>query len=304
MTNLAPLPVRGDCFLMDNSNLSTFATCPRSGFYKILRKRRVKKNRAALFFGGAIHKALEFRDREQAKFVTAPTEEGMINELIEKYDGVEIDDNEYRNLDYAIRTIQKYNQIYKFDNELAITLPDGNVAVELPFALHVGDLEVNSSILISDPDIDEGRPTVKYFDRIKVIFTGKIDRVCIKNGEYFIFDHKTTSMGGPTFFDEFYTSLQFKGYKWAVEQILGIRISGVIINGLICRPPLKSGEVNFTFDRHEIYIDDSLIHEWQTSFMLTVQEAFNSFLMQDQFETPEIRTLRILRRLPTARSPA
>lgn len=272
---------------MDNSNLSTFATCPRSGFYKILRKRRLKKSRAALFFGSAIHKALETRDIEQAKFVTAETEEKMIDALIEKYEDVQLDDQEYRNLDYAIRTIKEYNRVYRFDNELAITLPDGKVAVELPFALHVGDIEVNQTILVSDPDIDEGKPTVKYFDKIRVIFTGKIDRVCQKNGEYFVFDHKTTSMGGPTFFDEFYTSLQFKGYKWAVEQILGIRITGVIINGLVCRPPLKNGGVNFTFDRHEIYLDDSLIHEWQTTFMLTVQEAFNSFLGQSDYDSPE-----------------
>src|SRR5690606_1937638 len=152
---------------------------------------------------------------------------------------------------------------YKYDPLTAITLPSGEVAVELPFALHIGDIPIEREIWVTDPDIDSGEPTLRYFDKIKVIFTGKIDRVCRKNDSLYLLDHKTTSIGGPTFFQEFYTALQFKGYKWAVEQMLGEPVAGVIINGLICRAPLKNGNINFTFDREIIQLDDSLVEEWQ-----------------------------------------
>jgi len=34
-----------------------------------------------------------------------------------------------------------------------------------------------------------------------------------------LFDHKTSSIGGPNFFSEFFTALQFRGYKFAAEQL-------------------------------------------------------------------------------------
>lgn len=282
-----PIELKGDIFTIDNSNLSTISTCPRSAFYKLVLKRRKVKSRAALFFGGAIHKALEVRDLEQAALITQEVEDKMLDKLVETYDGTEWDANEYRTLDYAIKTIQHYNKLYKFDALTAINLPSGEVAVELPFALHIGDVEVGQNMLVSDPDLNNGEPTVKYFDKIKIVFTGKIDRIVRKDGAVFLLDHKTTSMGGPTFFQEFYTSLQFKGYKWATEQLLGEPVAGVIINGLVCRPPLKSGGINFTFDRDTIYLDDSVIEEWQNSFMITVQEYLNYFFAQSNFPTQE-----------------
>lgn len=209
MNLVQPLPVVGDMFLMDNSNLGTISTCPRSAFYKLLLKRRLRKSRAALFFGGAIHKALEIRDREQAALITKPIEEKMIDGLIECYEDVELDAMEYRNLDYAIKTIQKYNELYMFDPLLAITLPTGEVAVELPFALPVGEIKIDRSLFVIDPDWNNGLPGWKYFDHLKIIFTGKIDRVCKKaDGETYLLDHKTSSMGGATFFSEFFTALQ------------------------------------------------------------------------------------------------
>ena len=272
---------------MDNSNLSTISTCPRSAFYKLILKRRKVKNRAALFFGGVIHKALEVRDLEQEVLISQEVEDKMIQKMMEEYEDTEMEMGEYRTLDYAIKTVKQYNKTYKFDALTAIQLPSGQIAVELPFALHVGNIEVQREILISDPDINEGAPTMKYFDHIKIVFTGKIDRVVRKNGGLFLLDHKTTSMGGPTFFQEFYTSLQFKGYKWALEQIIGEPVQGVIINGLVCRPPLKSGDINFTFDRDTIYLDDTVIEEWQNSFMITVQEFFQYIFNQEGYDTQE-----------------
>ena len=281
-----PLQLFGNKLLMDNSTLGAINTCNRSAAYKYLLHRQLNKPRAALFFGGAIHKALEVRDLHREVFCTRETEEEMINALVQYYEGVDFG-SDYRNLNYAINTIEKYNTVHRFDQEVAIEIgTPPRPAVELPFALPVGTIPIGREMTISDPDIDNGTPHKQHVKTIEIIFTGKVDRVCEYQGGLYIFDHKTTSMGGPTFFSEFFTSLQFRGYKWAIQNILGRRIDGVIINGLVCRPPLKTGAVNYTFDRQAIPLDDSMIVEWQTSFMQTTQQWLDRVGAQEEHTDP------------------
>ena len=268
---MKPIHLKGDLLLVDNSTLSEISACPRRGMYKFLERRQLQKNRAALFFGGAIHKALEVRDMLQKPLADGETRDAMVTALIDYYDGADFGDD-FRNLDYAVRTVEKYNEVYRFDPLPPIHLPDGELAVELPFALHVGDIEVDSTLLVCDPDVNEGQPFERHVGTLKIIFTGKIDRICKYQGRYFLLDHKTSSMGGPNFFNEFYTALQFRGYKWAVEQLIDQPVDGVIINGIVCRPPTKDGRVNYDMDRHTIHINDELVEEWQNTFLLGVEE--------------------------------
>ena len=279
-----PLHLNSGLLMMDNSSLTDCVSCPRKACYKHLQRRQLVKNRAALFFGGAIHSALEVRALNCTGLVDNTCRALMIDRLAEIYADVDMD-GDYRNLEYAINTIDKYNEVYRFDPMPPITLPDGRPAVELPFAIPVGSVSVNSTIAIIDPDENNGEPFETYIEKLPVVFTGKIDRITNHQNEMLLLDHKTSSMGGPTFFDEFYISLQFKGYKWAAEQLVGSPINGVVIDGIICRPPLKSGSVNHTFDRQTIYIADECVQEWQTSFMLSVQEWVNQVTRQSDFDS-------------------
>ena len=282
-----PIHLKGNILFIDNSSLSEISACPRRGMYKFLDKRQLKKNRAALFFGGAIHKALEVRDKMMKPLATGVVTEAMHNALIEYYADANFEDD-FRSLDYAIRTIDKYNETYKFDPLPPICLPTGELAVELPFALQIGELDINATLWVCDPDENEGKPFFKYIDTLIIVFTGKIDRIVRDKGVLMNFDHKTSSMGGPNFFNEFYTALQFRGYKHAAEQLTGEPIHGVIINGIICRPPTKDGRVNYDMDRHTIYISDEMVTEWMNTFLLTVQEWVSYITGQEHFlEAPE-----------------
>ncbi len=281
-----PIHLKGNLLLIDNSTLSEISACPRRACYKFLQRRQLRKNRAALFFGGAIHKALEVRDLTQKTLVDNEVRAAMVEALIEYYDDADFEDD-FRSLDYAVKTIDKYNEVYKFDPLQPIHLPDGELAVELPFALHVGDIDVHKTLLICDPDVNDGQPHERHIETVKVIFTGKIDRICRYQARTFLLDHKTSSMGGPNFFNEFYTALQFRGYKWAVEQLIGEPVDGVIINGIICRPPLKDGRINYDMDRHTIHISDELVHEWHNTFLLSVQEWLGYICNQDSFPGEE-----------------
>lgn len=272
-----PLPLTEGKLLVDNSFLSCFTTCPRQAFYKYILRRQLIKPRAALFYGGAIHKALEVRDRFQLPIVTLEIENAMIDALIAYYTGVDFD-NDYRNLDYAIETIKRYNTAWKFDQNVAINLPTGQCAVELPFAIPLGTITTAIPILccdalnpIKEPELIHTWPQSEF----EIVFTGKIDRLCDYQGAYWLLDHKTTSIGGPTFFSEFYTSLQFRGYKFAGEQILGAPISGVLINAIIARKPKADGSTNYTFERQPIPIAQSLIQEWKHTFLKLTRNWLN-----------------------------
>lgn len=273
-----PLELKGNQLFIDNSSLGTITACPRKAAYGLLMKKQLSKPRPALTFGSALHKALEVRDRHQEILVNAEIEDKMVQALVEYFDDVE-DSDDYRNLSYGIRTIQAYNKTWSADLQVAISLPNGEIAVELPFAFSMGTVHVDAFMWIKDPDINNGEPEWRHVDTIEVIFTGKIDRVCRKMGGLFVFDHKSTSMGGPTFFDEFFVSHQFRGYKWACQQMLKEHILGVTINALICRKPKANGEVNFEFDRQDIIITDDQVAEWQESFM-SIVDMFLGFHAQ------------------------
>lgn len=278
-----PLRLHSGHLLVDNSTITEITMCPRKGAYKYLCGRQLRKNRAALFFGGAIHRALEVRDKFLRPMIDNETRTAMVSALVDVYEDTDMD-GDYRNLDYAIQTIDKYNDTYRFDplKPILLPAPDGSTvpAVELPFALPLGAIHIGQTLSIIDKDQNDGKPFETFIDELPIVFTGKIDRIPHYQGQLVIMDHKTTSMGGPTFFDEFYVSLQFKGYKWAAEQLIGERIAGVVINGMVCRPPKADGSVNYSFDRHYIPISDDVVDEWKETFLLSVHEWLNQVIGQ------------------------
>jgi hypothetical protein len=288
MTQPFPLPLKGDMYFIDNSSMTDITACPRKAMYKHLGQRQLRKNRAALFFGGAIHKALEVRDRINKPLVDNEVRGAMVEALVEYFADTDIGDD-YRNLDYAIRTIDHYNSVYKFDPAPPIPLSDGSLAVELPFAVSIGRVYLDREFVVTDPDLNDGKPTVKHIDSLQIVFTGKIDRIVkAREGGLLLFDHKTSSIGGPNFFSEFFTALQFRGYKFAAEQLLQQPFLGVTINGLICRPPLRNGSVNFDMDRQTIYIADSMVSEWHNTFLLLVANWLKTIATQVEFpDNPE-----------------
>src|SRR5690606_32571227 len=111
--------------------------------------------------------------------------------------------------------------------------------------------------------------------KILVVYTGKIDMAIERRNERLICDHKTTSMGGGGFFDEFYISAQFKGYNWAAQQIMGKVFHGALVNALVNRPPTKKG-FSLDFLRDTIYFTPAVIEEWATSTLVIVSDFLHN----------------------------
>lgn len=240
----------------------------------------------ALFFGQGIHSAMDVRYAASTMVCDQGIESRMIEVLADHYDGADCGDD-YRNLDYAIETIRAYNKQWRVDVAQPIEVLDWDEkidvprelrkAVEIPVTLPLGTIEVEDLWVV---DADKSPDPFLYTGVIHVVFTGRVDMVTKKKGSYFIFDHKTTSRDDSGFFDEFSVTMQMKGYKYAIQTLCDVPIVGCEINKLVCRPPKQNGDINFTFQRQEVYLDDSQIDEWRVSFMYLVQDIITCIQRQ------------------------
>ena len=240
---------------LDNSSLEKFNTCERSGEYYLV-KRRYTPGSTALRFGGALHEALE-------AYYTGKGSEGP--ERIAKYyadNPVAYDD--WRTLDLCIQAYQRYQVQYPLSNE-PFTIPeiDGRLAVELPFRVPYGFIEVDDTFkfpahqLVEDEESDEHL----YVKKIHFMWQGKIDMVVVDpNGVWWVLDHKTTSIAGQTFSTQFQLSQQMFGYVNASQMFLGHPIRGLFLNGIVTRIPTKTGK-GFDYIRERFPYDEEQLIE-------------------------------------------
>ncbi|MHA2065406.1 MAG: hypothetical protein ACXABY_13605, partial [Candidatus Thorarchaeota archaeon] len=69
----------------------------------------------------------------------------------------------------------------------------------------------------------------------------------------------------------------FKGYMWAVEQILGIQPVGYRINCLLNRKPTKTGK-GIDFMRDLIYMKWEQVEEWKNDTIAIIEDFVAHFL--------------------------
>jgi len=260
------------------------------GAYSHSLKRKPASASPALIFGAAIHEAMEvrYRDHHDKPVITEPVFDDMVTSLVDYYaeHGTELDASEHRNLSYAITTLSEYVTKHRYEQPGTHYI-EGEPCVEIPFCIPVGQFEINESIWVCDPDINSGDPTFKHIDTITIWLTGKIDMIVKKGASLWILDHKTTSMGGAGFFEEFQTATQFKGYSWAAQQLTGQPIRGVIINAMMCRKPKADGSINFDFERATIPIHQEHVDEWKNTFLTAVSTFVQQHVDQTNFDSPE-----------------
>lgn len=62
--------------------------------------------------------------------------------------------------------------------------------------------------------------------------TGKTDAIVVWNGFLWLLEHKTTSILGQPFWDEWLLNIQPTGYMWGVKRALGIEPKGFVVNAM------------------------------------------------------------------------
>lgn len=273
-----PLRLTDGCLFIDNSSMSLITACLRKSAYGLSLAKKQARDETALRFGGIMHKALEARYMHGTK-VTPAIEQEMIKTLQAEFISWQPPEGDFRNLDQAVSCVTAYNKRYP-DEDYDIVEVNGHRGTETPFAVPLTELQINDHIWVSN---NGAEPSLEFIESLPVFFTGRIDLVIDKPMfGLMLKDHKTTSIGGGQFFTPFYTDFQFKGYCWAVKQLLGLDRypAGVTINGLINRRPTRTGK-SIEFIRDDITFTPDVIDEWKESFISNLWIYIDAILRQD-----------------------
>lgn len=247
-------------FNIDNTSLEQFQTCPRKAFNYIVLRREAPPS-AALAFGGAIHEGLETWYKTNDKRLA-------LTNLLDYYNANLVTD-QWRNPEHACNVLLRYIEHYTLLGDDYTPVENG---VELPFRIPVGQIPVNSTVPYKRCDItDQPGDDHVYISAINIHWTGKIDMIIQPP---FIVDHKTTSIVGPTFFDNFRLSQQMLGYIWACNK-LGYERNVLALNAIALRKPTKTGK-SVEFLRETFVYRPDQIDEWESDVFTYIADFFSA----------------------------
>ncbi len=273
---LSPVPDEPDCYTLaiDNSSLELFSVCSRMAEYHLVAGREPASPSSALSFGSALHKGLEIIYRHGQ---TDDTIRLAQETIIRHFHDHPVAPDEYRTAAFCLDVFNGY--IARHAKELFQVVEDEQGPwAERSFRLPLGMVELNKRVpgqagrLITpyslgeanDPNIwspDETEYGV-YIKKVYILWTGRIDLVISWDSKLWVLDHKTSSRGGETFFDDFYLSQPQQGYVWALSQLLDRPIAGSVVNAFICRKPTKSG-ISVEYDRRRYEYSPEQLSEWE-----------------------------------------
>lgn len=266
---------------IDWSTLESFLSCDRASEWKLVYG-RCSKSRSALTYGAAIHAGLE---------VAARRTEGLSDEdlLRQALAATEIpfieapaQPGEWRSYESACKTVTKYINHYKGE-AMQVVEHEGQPLIEVGFSLPLGTIPVNSELQYDHVTLVKGRQsdhpqnkTPLFIENLHVNWTGIIDKVVSLHNKIWVLDHKTTSMFGPDYFDDFELSTQPIGYSWAMEQVLKQPLGGYIIDVIVGGKPLKSGDQRIEFHRHFYDRAQWKLDEWPKNTLQLVSDLVHN----------------------------
>ena len=230
------VPLRNGALYIDASTLEgRYMSCPREYQYYGIYKRELVRSGAGLLFGKFMHEEL-----------LAPHYSGEhvdIEQALLRFPSELADD--YRNAGYAKHVWNTYLETYPSEpfNVLKV---DGKPVVEQAFDLYVGDVN--------------GTP---------VHWIGKIDAVVQWDSHLSHIDHKTSSIGGESIWDQFANSTQQLGYTWAVQQLFGSESNEFTINLILTRKLTNTGK-GVECMRQRFNVDREVIAEFPQRILAVV----------------------------------
>ena len=247
-------PLINGAFHIDASTLAgRFMWCHREYEYYHYHKRESSAFKAGLRFGSFCHDEL-----------LAPHYRGTIVDIDAALPRMHPElANDYRNAGYAKVLWKLYNDTYQNEPFSVVDTPPemglpGNKAVELPFALPIGEVAFRSEI-------------------IPVIWTGKIDLLVHWPSEDIShIDHKTKSVGGESAWDEFVNSIQQLGYAWAISKLFGHIPSSFCINLILTRKLTATGK-GIELVRQRFPLTAEAVNEVPERIMSVVAQIFDCY---------------------------
>lgn len=274
---LQPSPDHPDDYIMEldySDGISGFLKCPRYWQNTNIAARQADRPPHALAFGSLFHKCEEIRLLYGHTDVILDRQRELV---IQHFQDHPVPPDEYRSADRMLQVLTQYNQMYASDSwPKKVLVHEGEKVVERAYKVKLCTIPVNAelpywkSMLVTD---QEGRATPCPFPvrDIHILLTGKIDAVLQEGSFLWVVDHKTSSRGGSEFFDAFRLSLQTRGYCWAVQKLLGIPVTGLLLNAVICRRPTRTGNAT-EFQRTNYFYSQDLLAEYESSVRATASD--------------------------------
>jgi len=197
---------------------------------------RPKAENIHLRFGSEYHRSLQDYEILRAEgFDHRDCLLDVIRSLLFRIQDFE-SDNPNKNRETLVRTVIWYLEKHKDDPAKTWIMTSGKPAVEINFNF----------------PLDYGpTPDQPY------VLCGKLDRVCIFNGDLFINDHKTTKYGlTEWYWKQFNPNTQMSLYTLAGKIVFKAPIKGVLVDAA----QVLVGGTNF--DRHIEYRTEEQLDEW------------------------------------------
>lgn len=313
---LTPIPNQPGHFLfvIDNSSMEKFTTCPQSARNYLVLGREPHAKNAALTFGGALHAGLErFLYKQYDNQVggkpndfSNAAENDLENQAITAFFSHHpAPPDEYRTVTTALEVMSHYRRRASFaDYQWEILSDKDGPLIERSFELPLGVIEVDAWIpmpwlngerYIPEQPLDE-RDGTYYVSHIHLAWSGRIDAIVRCNGRARVCDHKTTSIAGDQFVEDFRISNQVLGYVWAARQLWPeLDVSGFVLNAIHLKRPTRTsvlcdlvtpgprgGEPPLQFFR--AYFDYTLarLAQWEHNAQLLVSD-FIHCLVRNEF---------------------
>jgi len=290
---MKPLSLVNGSLFVSSSFLDTL-TCPRYSEYYKLDARVSNGEGAGLRFGTHLHSAMSLSYRLREYELSREEIDSRVSTLLQEVFAMEPnDEGDWRNLNWAMEIYQQHSRKFEFESfelmkykepkqcknckgeglEPIAGVADclwcngtGKTSImsEVPFVVKLFDYEVKNNewkypITGDNPELD-------CENLLPIYYHGFIDLLVSQNNLLFVFDWKSTSKLGQSYWDDKKAIAQPKGYSWAMEQLLGVKTHGYIIRALrTLEPPqyVTNGTANKKgeFKKISDWWDESLVEQ-------------------------------------------
>lgn len=244
---------------IDNFALTMHQTCPSKYDLRMRHGWTTRGKSGALGFGGAIHLGLgswhSFNSLEKS--------------LIAINDGwpEDLPSDDWRTKEKCITTMIEYTKMYPSEGFQVVGAKDGNPMIEVPFTIELGLCipKCGACLHDNDPDAHTCEECGAALEEIE--YGGIFDGLIEFSQHVFILEHKSTSVLGGTYFNQFKPNNQVCGYIWAAGQLSGKKVDGALINAI---GVYKAGATKF--ERKMTSRSEVAIEEWKRNVQATCAE--------------------------------
>lgn len=246
-------------------------TCPAKYDLRIRQGWTTRGKSGALGFGGALHLGLaEWYKTHSLERALLAINDGWPEDM-------PIDD--FRTKEKCITTMIEYTKFYPAEGFTVVGLPD-NPMIEVPFTIELDGLHVPfcGDWVDREGAVREGCGyMVPGFseticprcgqDLEYIEYGGIFDGLVEFSGQVFVLEHKSTSVLGGTYFNQFKPNNQVSGYIWASSKLSGKKVQGALVNAIGI---YKAGKTKF--EREMTSRSEVGIAEWKRNVQTTCAE--------------------------------